>query len=75
MTHLTSDSVRANAGVMIVVVVHTFRWARMPMLVSACLPEAWRAPANDQLRKLLRGRCAVHATHATAPEESLLDSL
>ena len=45
------------------------------MLVSAGLPEAWRAPANAQLRKLLRGRCALHATHATVPDESLLDSL
>jgi len=35
------------AGVMIVVVLHTFKWAKLPMIVSACLPASWRKPINS----------------------------
>ena len=34
------------AGVMIVVVLHTFKWAKVPMIISACLPAAARKPIN-----------------------------
>ena len=41
------------AGVMIVVVLHTFKWAKIPMIVAACLPESSRRPANKVLDKCL----------------------
>ena len=40
------------AGVMIVVVLHTFKWGRIPMVISALFPCSWRAPI----------KCALHAT-------------
>lgn len=37
------------AGVMIVVVLHTFKWAKLPMIVSALLPQSWRRPINEKM--------------------------
>jgi MFS superfamily sulfate permease-like transporter len=37
------------AGVMIVVVLHTFKWAKIPMIVSGCFPCAWRPTVNKYL--------------------------
>ena len=37
------------AGVMIVVVLHTFKWAKLPMIAAACVPQSWRAPINRSL--------------------------
>jgi len=37
------------AGVMIVVVVHTFKWAKVPMVISALLPAACRPAINNFL--------------------------
>ena len=34
---------------MIVVVLHTFRWAKVPMVISALLPESWRPKINRYL--------------------------
>jgi len=39
--------ISALAGVMIVVVLHTFKWAKIPMVISAVLPASWRAPINQ----------------------------
>jgi SulP family sulfate permease len=35
------------AGVMIVVVLHTFKWGKVPMILSAALPASWRKPINS----------------------------
>merc|ERR1719181_423932 len=34
--------IAALAGVMIVVVLHTFKWGKIPMIISACLPASAR---------------------------------
>mmetsp|Transcript_27494 Transcript_27494/g.79015 ORF Transcript_27494/g.79015 Transcript_27494/m.79015 type:complete len:585 (-) Transcript_27494:488-2242(-) len=36
--------VASLAGVMIVVVLHTFKWFSVPMVIAALLPDSWRAP-------------------------------
>lgn len=35
------------AGVMIVVVLHTFKWGKIPMVISALVPCSWRKPINS----------------------------
>merc|ERR1719487_1708578 len=34
---------------MIVVVLHTFKWAKLPMIVAACMPASWRPKVNASL--------------------------
>ena len=41
--------ISALAGVMIVVVLHTFKWAKIPIVLSACLPCSWRKPINESM--------------------------
>jgi len=41
--------ISALAGVMIVVVLHTFKWAKIPMVLAACVPTSWRAPINNKM--------------------------
>jgi SulP family sulfate permease len=41
------------AGVMIVVVLHTFKWAKIPMVFAASMPSQWRPKIN----KVLSCRC------------------
>eukprot|EP00421_Protoceratium_reticulatum_P017428 CAMPEP_0168381680 /NCGR_PEP_ID=MMETSP0228-20121227/13001_1 /TAXON_ID=133427 /ORGANISM="Protoceratium reticulatum, Strain CCCM 535 (=CCMP 1889)" /LENGTH=582 /DNA_ID=CAMNT_0008394785 /DNA_START=49 /DNA_END=1797 /DNA_ORIENTATION=- len=38
--------VASLAGVMIVVVLHTFKWFSVPMVLAAPLPESWRKPLH-----------------------------
>jgi len=38
--------IAALAGVMIVVVLHTFKWAKIPMVIAMFLPASWRAKVN-----------------------------
>jgi len=47
--------ISALAGVMIVVVLHTFKWAKVPLVISACLPASWRKPINESLCKCCCG--------------------
>jgi len=37
------------AGVMIVVVLHTFKWGKIPMVLAACVPHSWRPAINAKL--------------------------
>ena len=46
--------VSALAGVMIVVVIHTFKWVKIPYIVAAALPGAWRPRVNARLEPLRR---------------------
>jgi len=41
--------ISALAGVMIVVVLHTFKWAKVPMVISALVPASWREPINKSI--------------------------
>jgi len=41
--------ISALAGVMIVVVLHTFKWAKVPMILSAFLPRDCREPFNKTI--------------------------
>lgn len=43
--------VSALAGVMIVVVLHTFKWGKIPLVLSALVPETWREPINSVTMK------------------------
>jgi SulP family sulfate permease len=38
------------AGVMIVVVLHTFKWQRIFLIISALMPHDWRPKVNDKLQ-------------------------
>ena len=46
---LDAIPISALAGVMIVVVLHTFKWAKLPMILAACLPESARPKVNASL--------------------------
>lgn len=44
--------VAALSGVMIVVVIHTFKWNKIPVVISAALPEAWRPRVNKYTERV-----------------------
>ncbi len=49
--------VAALSGIMIVVVLHTFQWSRIPYVLSAAVPSVWRPPINNFLRRRLCCGC------------------